>query len=213
MGSYTSTLVKRLNFQKFMNTEVEHLSNSFRTDADHLLIKVHCANNPNKSPNLRTSYIAKLVVDVYMSCECALKSMIASSSHDKSGVEVYAAILKYRHNLWCLVKHANPKKLNKDDKKILQQVSKLGVSLRYSLDLFSLTTCEFLPNDKVNFKIDQAYLKNFLAVAKLLTDEANERHKKKFDTGRTNHWNKDTHVNVEKFVEKLRAVSKKQSKK
>ena len=172
-----------------MKAEVQHLSHSFRTDAAHLIIKARCANNPKESPSLRTSYIAKLVVDAYMACECALKSMIAATSHDKSGAEVYATIRKCGHKLPLLMELANPKSLNKNYKKFLEEASELGVSLRYSLDLFSLATCELIPNDKEGFKnneqfekIDQTCLKTFLVIAKLLADEADERHSATFGT-------------------------------
>ncbi len=192
-----------------MNAEVEHLSHSFRTDAAHLLIKARCANNSIGAPTSRNSYIAKLVVDAYMSCECAMKSMMASSSRDKSGSEVYTAIINCGHDLWRLIKQANPKSLNMDDRKMLKKATKIGVNLRYSLNIFSVTTCEFLPNDDVALKINQAYLVKFLAIAESLKDEANARHTKVFDTGKFFLLKKE----VGKFVGKLREVTKKKNQK
>ena len=118
-----------------MNLEVQHLSHTFLTDAAHLIEKARHANT-SMAPNKRTSYIAKLVIDVYLACECALKSMIASANIDKPGAEVYARILNLGHNLKRLMKHADPKSIDADARNFLKQASKRGIHLRYSLELF-----------------------------------------------------------------------------
>jgi len=161
-----------------MSAQIQHLSHSFRTDAAHLIFKTRCASNPKAkgAPYPRTSYIAKLVVDAYMACECALKSMIASSNKTKSGADVYTIIRQCGHDLRCLMKQAKPLSISKDDRNFLKQASKRGVSFRYSFDLFSLTTCDFLPSDEVSFRLDPNYLAEFLRIADLLAKEANERH-------------------------------------
>jgi hypothetical protein len=159
-----------------MNTEIQHLSHSFRTDAAHLITKAHCANDPAKAPNKRTSYIAKLIIDAYMACECALKSMIASSNANKTAVEVYQIIRNCGHDFRHLIKEAKPKKTSRADLKFLIQASRRGVNLRYSLDLFSLSICDLLPNDSVCFHPDQPYLSEFLRIAEVLSSEANEHH-------------------------------------
>lgn len=192
-----------------MNAEVQHLSQSFRTDAVHLIEKVRHANTPS-APHRRTSYIAKLVVDAYLACECALKSMIASANNGKTGTEVYALILKLGHDLKRLMKQANPKSIDDDARKFLKQASKRGVHLRYSLDLFSLTISDLIPNDDMRFRINQDYLVRFLTIADLLAQEANTRHKDVFGSGSTRVMSQKQ---LKEYVKKLRAASKGQKKK
>ena len=186
------------------NAETHHLSHSFRTDAAHLIEKVRHANSP-KAPHLRTSYIAKLVVDAYMACECALKSMIASANADKTGTEVYGIILKRGHNLKRLIAKALPQSIDEDACKFLKVASKHGVSLRYSLDLFSLTTSDSIQGSR--FQIDQNYLREFLKVAKSLTQEAEARHRSIFGNGGAPVL---TNEQLKEYVREFQVVSKKQ---
>ena len=182
-----------------MSGEVQHLSHSFRTDAAHLIIKARCASKAKEAPQRRTSYIAKLVVDAYMACECALKSMITSSIQGKSGVQVYREIWKCGHDLRRLMKQAGPKSITEDDRRFLKQASKRGVSLRYNLDLFSLTTCE----------LDQKYFGRFLRIAVLLTQEADIRHLDAFRSVSKLMPAKD----LKSYVKRLRGVSRRQEMK
>ncbi len=191
------------------NFEVQHLSHSYLTDAVHLALKAKVANTPS-APHLRTSYIAKLVIDAYMACECALKSMIASANHGDKGSDVYASILKCGHDLHRLVKKAQPKNINERERAFLKDASKRGVNLRYSLDLFSLTTCDLIPSDEIAFKIDQEYLKKFLSVAGSLANGADVRHKSVFKNGATPLMSQKQ---LKEFVAKLRAVSKRHGRK
>jgi hypothetical protein len=192
-----------------MSGEVQHLSHSFRTDAAHLIIKARCASKAKEAPQRRTSYIAKLVVDAYMACECALKSMITSSIQGKSGVQVYREIWKCGHDLRRLMKQAGPKSITEDDRRFLKQASKRGVSLRYNLDLFSLTTCELLPDDQVTFQVDQKYFGRFLRIAVLLTQEADIRHLDAFRSVSKLMPAKD----LKSYVKRLRGVSRRQEMK
>jgi hypothetical protein len=193
-----------------MNVLVQHLSHSFRTDAAHLIEKARHANTP-KAPHLRTSYIGKLVVDAYMACECALKSMIASANEDKTGTEVYALIIKRGHDLNRLMKDVNPKSISDDDRKFIKKASKLGVKLRYSLDLFSVVTCDLIAeDDDVDFQIDQAYLKKFLSIADSLSKEANAQHKSVFGNGATPIMSQ---AKAKEYIKALRAICRKQRKK
>jgi hypothetical protein len=188
-----------------MNTEVQHLSHSFRTDAAHLITKAHCANDHAKAPNKRTSYIAKLIIDAYMACECALKSMIASSNANKTGVEVYRMIRHCGHDFRHLIKEAKPKKTSRADLDFLKQASKRGVNLRYSLDLFSLSNCDFIPNDSVGFHPDQPYLLEFLRIAEVLRSEADEHH---FALGTT--VTLKSSRELLKYVQRLRKITAKE---
>ena len=181
------------------------MSLSYWTDAVHLLVKVRLANRPD-APHLRTSYIAKLVVDVYMACECALKSMIASGTRDKAGPDVYRVILRCGHDLRRLKKEAHPQGISDEDAEFLKLSSEMGVSLRYSLDLFSLTACELIPNDSQSLRIDQSFLSRFIDIAKLLEKEAEARHKEAFGDGVTSPMVPNQ---LKAYVECLRELSKK----
>jgi hypothetical protein len=132
--------------------------------------------------------------------------MIASSSRNKSGVEVYAIILDCSHDLPRLIEQAQPKSLNDEDREFLTRASKYGVNLRYSFDLFSIVTCDWLPEDNVDLVMGQEHLKNFLKIAKSLATEADERHKKIYDSQKTFLLMNE----VKNFVDELRVVSKKQ---
>ena len=191
-----------------MNLEVQHLSHTFLTDAAHLIEKARHANT-SMAPNKRTSYIAKLVIDVYLACECALKSMIASANIDKPGSEVYARILNHGHNLKRLMKDADPKSIDADARNFLKQASKRGIHLRYSLELFSVTTCELLQDDTVGFRIDQDYLKKFSEIGVSLAKEAKERHQRVCGSGTTSRM---TPEQLKEYVNNLREVSKKSRK-
>ena len=192
-----------------MNAEVQHLSHSFRLDAAFFIQKVEHANTPS-APFLRTPYIAKLVVDLYMACECSLKSQISSASTSKTGSEVFATILQFGHNLKRLLKAANPTNINADDKAFLRNAAKMGVTLRYSLDLFSLSASDLLPEEAITFRLDQDYLQRFMSIAKSLTNEANAKHKEAFGDGSSPLMSQKQ---VKEYVKKLRAVSKKAGKK
>ena len=81
------------------------------------------------------------------------------------------------------------------------------MQLRYSLDLFGISNCDLIPDDDVIFRIDQPYLASFLAIAKLLVDEANIRHKKVFGNGKK----ALSQAELKEYVRKLRAIRPKKT--
>jgi len=76
--------------------------------------------------------------------------------------------------------------------------------------LFSLTVCDLDPTDKTKFKVDQPYLKSFLAIADSLAKEAEGRHKSIFNNGATPLMSQKQ---LKEFIAKLRAITKKQKAK
>ena len=156
-----------------MQDEIKHLSRSFKTDAEFFIEKARVAFANSILKN-RTSFQSKLVIDAYMSAECALKSLICSTHPDQRAEDAYTLILKCGHNLAKLLKHAGNVPLSDEDKSFLRVATKRGVRLRYSLDLFNLTTSEIIPNDQVSFKIDAAYVKRFFGIAEQLFEHSHQ---------------------------------------
>jgi putative addiction module CopG family antidote len=78
----SKTKFRALLLRPSVNSKVRHLSQCYRMDAHDLIEKVRRANKPIV---LTESYIGKLAIDAYMACECALKSIIASSNLDREG--------------------------------------------------------------------------------------------------------------------------------
>ncbi|MEI6514289.1 MAG: hypothetical protein WCO51_13605 [bacterium] len=162
-----------------MNTELQHVSHAFRTDAGHLLNKATTAFE-HSTVKMRTGFQAKIVVDLYMSIECSLKSLMCSTGSAASAEDALRDIFTHGHNLKRLMKSAGSKFLTPDDSKLLRELNKRGVSLRYDLDLFSLVTNELLCTDTVKFKIDPEYVRNITRIAEGLCREAQDSHKAKF---------------------------------
>lgn len=162
-----------------MNNELKHISHSFRTDSYHLLEKVRICL-AHSSLCERTSFQAKLAVDVYMAAECALKSLICSARHRESAAEVLGSIFACGHDLKCLLKKTSCQCLSDDEKNDLRALSKKGVSLRYNLDLFALTTSEIVERDDVKFQINRNYLDRLILIVDKLCSEAQKRHMETF---------------------------------
>lgn len=184
-----------------MNDELQHLSRSFKTDAVHLLEKAKAAFN-HSNLRKRTSFQAKLVVDAYMSIECSLKSLLCSKDADQEATVVYANIRKLGHDLTKLHKCVGVVPITREDEAILRAATKRGVHLRYSLDLFNLTTCDALTKDSVAFTIDEAYVQRFFAIADRLSKHAQTVHTSAFPSSEE----LITSKQIESYVRKLRKL-------
>ena len=162
-----------------MGAELRFISHAYRTDAAHLLNKAQTAYE--YSPiRTRQSFQAKIVVDLYMSIECALKSLMCSKDTTRNAEETLRDIFKHGHDLKRLLKKTRPKSVNDEDTNVLRQLNKKGVSLRYNLDLYSLVTNELLTSDNVQYQITPNLLNDLIRIAGHLSTEANNLHKEVF---------------------------------
>jgi hypothetical protein len=162
-----------------MSIELQHISHSFQTDSDHLLNIAKVAFKYG-SVKLRTGYQAKIVVDLYMSIECALKSLLCTRKPSQNAEEALRSIFRYRHDLKRLIKVVDPTSLSQSDCDFLKELNKKGVSLRYELDLFSLVSCELLSDDYEAFQIDTLYVEKLMGIADHVCSEAQTDYRSTF---------------------------------
>jgi len=115
-----------------------HLSHSYFTDSEQLL---HRAVKSLEDPlSLRTSYRGKIATDLIMSIECALKSLLCTSSPDSETVkELYSRLLGFSHHLTKLADALVSRSVTVPDgaKPALDEIYPVGVRLRYALDTFT----------------------------------------------------------------------------
>jgi hypothetical protein len=195
-----------------IHSQIQDISHAFRTDAQHQLIKANTAFE-HASVRTRTSFQAKIVVDLFMAAECALKSMMCSGGTYTSAESALRDILKIGHDLKRLMREANPSCLTEDDKGTLRTLNKKGVSLRYDLDLTSLVTSELLESDSVNFGINEQYVTSLSKLVEKLSNEAQERHWDRFGTHGRGMTKKQVEDEVKELRQLLKAVRKKKPKK
>lgn len=195
-----------------IHSQIQDISHAFRTDAGHQLIKAQSAFE-HASVRMRTGFQAKIVVDLFMASECALKSMMCSGGSYISAESALRDILKFGHDLKRLMRAANPSGLTEEDKDALRVLNKKGVSLRYDLDLTALVTNELLEFDTVDFGIDEEYVKRLMSIVHKLNDEAQERHRTKFGTQGRVMTKKQVEGEVKALRRLLKEVRKKKPKK
>ncbi|MEI6514244.1 MAG: HEPN domain-containing protein [bacterium] len=162
-----------------MNLELQHVSHAFRTDSGHLVEKARAAYKHGRV-RMRTGFQAKIVVDLFMAIECALKSMMCTNAPSQDVETVLSAIFKYGHDLKRLLKAGKPKSLQSEEIELLNELNNKGVSLRYDLDLYSIVSSDLLCSDDVIFKIDPEYVERLMELAKRVSDEAQSAHKNAF---------------------------------
>ena len=117
------------------------LSTSFWSDSNDFLWRVQGLLNGR--PHDTRGYFAKIYVDLIMSAECALKSLIISlSDSNETPEDVYSKARSFSHNLENLYKEVESrakgkvKLLTKNDRKILLKANTLGVGYRYDITTF-----------------------------------------------------------------------------
>lgn len=164
-----------------IQSQTQDISHAFCTGAGHQLIKAKSAFD-HASVRMRTGFQAKIVVDLFMAAECALKSMICSGYNYSTAELALRDIFRFGHDLKRLMRAANPSSLTDDDKRFLQKLNKKGVSLRYDLDLIALLTSDLIESDSVNFEINEKYVSKLIEIVDKLNDEAQVRHKTQFGT-------------------------------
>jgi hypothetical protein len=195
-----------------IHSQIQDISHAFRTDAGHQLIKAKTAFE-HASVRTRTGFQAKIVVDLFMAAECALKSMMCSGGNYTSAEAALRDILKIGHDLKRLMRTATPSSVTEDDKKALRTLNKKGVSLRYDLDLTSLVTSELLESDSVDFGINEQYVRSLIQIVEKLSEEAQQRHRSKFGTQGRMMTKKQVESEVKELRHLLKAVRKKKPKK
>lgn len=194
-----------------IHSQIQDISHAFRTDAGHQLIKARIAfeHSPVRT---RTGFQAKIVVDLFMAAECALKSMMCSGGSYSTAELALRDILKLGHDLKRLMRAANPSSLTEEDKKALRTLNKKGVSLRYDLDLTALVTSELLESDSVDFGINEQYVGSLMELVERLKNEAQQRHKDKFGTQGRVMTRKQVEAEVKELRQLLKDVRKKKPK-
>lgn len=195
-----------------LNSQIQDISHAFRTDAAHQLIKARSAFE-HAEVRMRTGFQAKIVVDLFMAAECALKSMMCSKGTYDSSESALRDILKYGHDLKRLMVKANPSCLEEKEKTFLKELNKKGVSLRYDLDLTAIVTSELMDCDSVDFKIDQQYVDSLMTIVGKLNDEAQKRHKNHFKSQGRVMTKKQVKDEVEQLRKLLKNVRKKKPQK
>lgn len=146
---------KKINIHKLLgghpfNAERQlkyKLSTSFWSDSNDFLWRVELLIN--NRPHDSNAYFSKMYVDLIMSAECALKSLIISLSLSSETPEVaYLNARKLSHHLDKLYLEVEIrarkriKLLTKADKIILLKANTLGVGYRYDITTFFFLTQE-----------------------------------------------------------------------
>lgn len=136
------------------------LSMSFWADSNDFLWRAGILLK--ERPYDTNAYFAKIYVDLIMSAECALKSLIISLSLPTESPEVaYLTARKIGHNLEKLYTEVELrgkkrlKLLSPRNKKILFKANKLGVNYRYEITKFFFLTQEDY--------IDRAFQRGFVS--------------------------------------------------
>lgn len=112
------------------------------------------------------NFRAKTIVDLAMSIECSLKSLIISLSKDsETPAKAYKKARKLGHNLEKLHKEVEKRaknrfKLERKNEKVFQDLEKLGVGSRYSYEIwlirFQLNSgAFFLGNDLISKTVNE----------------------------------------------------------
>jgi hypothetical protein len=210
-GARLPTLIRYAK-KMSIHSQIQDISHAFRTDAGHQLIKARTAFE-HAPVRARTGFQAKIVVDLFMAAECALKSMMCSGGTYSSAESALRDILKIGHDLKRLMRAANPSSLTEDDKKALCTLNKKGVSLRYDLDLTSLVTSELLESDSVDFGINEQYVSSLIELVEKMSNEAQQRHRDKYGTQGRVLTKKQVENEVKELRQLLKAVRKKKPKK
>jgi hypothetical protein len=123
------------------------LSTSFWADSNDFLWRVGLLLNDR--PHDSNAYFAKMYVDLIMSAECALKSLIISLSlSNETPEDAYSTARRIGHNLdklYTEVEHRAKRRvklLSLADKSILLKANTLGVNYRYDITTFFFLTQE-----------------------------------------------------------------------
>ena len=140
-----------------------------------------------------------------MSVECSLKSLMCSKDNQQEAEVVYAQLRKLGHDLTKLLKRAGTVQITQSDKDFLRAATKRGVHLRYSLDLFNLSTCEIINKDSVTFTIDEEYVNRFFRIADGLSKQAQTAHRTSFASPPK----LMTETQMESYVRRLRQLEPK----
>lgn len=143
---------------------VKHsIASCFNTDANLFIEKYDCLIRHTDSMQNR-NFRSKAIIDLLMSIECSLKSMIISLSKDsEEPSNSYLKARKKGHNIVDLFDECSKRSKNKlrfmKKPNIFVDVSRLGVDKRYSFEIWTLRLKSaeidlFFGNDLVSKTID-----------------------------------------------------------
>ena len=167
-----------------------HLASAFLTDANDFLWRIDRIIEGADQTN--RSYHAKILVDMIMCAECALKSTIISlSEKNESPEDAFKACRKHGHNLEHLFNEAKDRSSRRmkftdvKDLALLKEANKLGVESRYSNPLkFTLMNSDvmqrMLGDDIVNRVVNPEWIEGFRKVLTrlfLLADAAYKKYR------------------------------------
>jgi len=155
-----------------------HLATSYISDARDFLRRLRLTKNTDIQNRLSSR--AKYFVDILMCAECSLKGLIIClSNNEETPEEVYNIVRKKSHDVIKLYNEAKSraknriKLLSKNDEKEFNEVSKIYVNTRYSIDLFYLKSNETLSEHygqtgKISSTIGSGWLFVFERIAVIL---------------------------------------------
>lgn len=141
-----------------------HLARNFNVDGNLFIERYDQAAHTDSI--LNRSFRAKAIVDLSMSIECSLKSMICSLSKDsEKPSETYKKIRKLSHNLEKLYIEVETRskgrfKIPHRNQNVFDDLKNLGVGSRYSYDVWFLlfdfgSRSFFLGNNIISKTIDE----------------------------------------------------------
>jgi len=164
------------------------LATSFWSDANDFLIRVSLLRD--NRPHDTKAYFAKLYVDLLMSAECALKSLIISlSKKSETPEDAYLTARRNSHNLDKLYKEVELraknriKLLSKKEKDILLKANTIGVGFRYDITTFFFLAQEdyidrMFQDGQVSSVININFINDFYKMLHTLNDIADKSYHK-----------------------------------
>ena len=191
------------------------ISGSFYYDSNDLLIRANIFRNGISHDSLSTK--AKTYVDLIMSIECSLKSMIISlSSKNESPEDAYLKARRCSHNLDKLyievkIRAKNRiKLLSKESEAILIKANSLGVGYRYNITSFMFISQESWADrgprkGKVSSILNHNFINQLTVVASQMmkiASKANEKYLGRYGNINTGKW-EETEYRHTKFVTNL----------
>lgn len=152
-----------------------HIASAYLQDSNDFLWRVGAARQHHEIGV--TSFRAKTCVDLIISVECSLKSLIVALSRKwESAEDAYLTARKLSHHLEKLEKEARTRAkhkvaINWEDAKFLHDAAQLGVKVRYWSDITIIDFMErhvskpFMPNFIDNTIRDEEWLEKFYILA------------------------------------------------
>lgn len=118
---------------------------SYRTDAEQLYARAEASLRDSSLPTTKYSMLSKIFVDILMSFECSLKSLIISlSKSDESPEQAYKEARGCGHKIGKLCKKVQGRSYNRlefvssKEENMLHEAGDIGIFVRYESDALKL---------------------------------------------------------------------------